>query len=318
MSNNFKKHTTDNETINDLKVKVNNLQKQLYLKSDEVERLKSSFISNISHEIRTPMNAIIGFANLLQDKDLSEEEQNSFIEGINKSSKALLKIIDDLIQTAKIENEKITINECSCTIDNILTELFYHYEKTKTEKGKDKIEIKSPLNHKKKVKILTDPVILKLILSNLIDNALKFTDNGQIEFGYEIVNNDTVEFYVKDTGIGIPSNMINFIFDKFNQIDNSHTRTNSGLGVGLSITNILVESMGGKMFVSSSMGKGSEFYFTIPYKPVETVHKKTLEKFFNNRSVTLDENIYTSPEVSTSGTKKTREYTLFSRIDSRA
>lgn len=230
-------------------------------KAIESDRLKSAFLANMSHEIRTPMNGILGFANLLSDKDLSEEEKNSYLEVINNCANQLLVILDDLIDLAKIEANQLTINKREVNINELMNELFVLFSRKITENISLKY-IPVPGSNGDMV-IITDHVRLKQILSNLINNAIKFTKQGSITYGYTIRENE-LEFYVKDTGIGISPEKQKIIFQRFMQADISENRTYGGTGLGLTISKALVEMLGGSIWVDSTPGKGSCFYFTIP------------------------------------------------------
>ncbi len=230
-------------------------------KAIESDRLKSAFLANMSHEIRTPMNGILGFANLLSDKDLSEEEKNSYLEIINNCANQLLVILDDLIDLAKIESNQLTINKREVNIKELMNELLVLFSRRMTEAVTLKY-IPLPGSNGDTV-IITDYVRLKQILSNLINNAIKFTKQGSITFGYTIKQNE-LEFYVADTGIGISPEKQKIIFQRFMQADISESRTYGGTGLGLTISKALVEMLGGNIWVESTPGKGSCFYFTIP------------------------------------------------------
>lgn len=294
----------------DLVSRIQQLEQIINIKEEEVERLKASFLSNISHEIRTPMNAIMGFSNLLKDPNITDDERNSFIECINDSSKNLLKIINNLILTAKSESEKIHIKECECVVNDLLKEIEKKHNNELHLIGNNNLKVKFANNHKKKLLIRTDKEKLKTILSNLIDNALKFTNEGKVIIGFEIIDED-IKFFVKDSGIGIPEEKQKSIFNKFTQIEETRTRSYGGLGIGLTISNNLVQCLGGKMTLSSSVGKGSEFTFTIPCKPI-TENKKLFKNIFNNSIYTTSEQFQPVTETSVAENKNIEEYTLFS------
>ena len=236
-------------------------------KAEESDRLKTSFLNNISHEIRTPMNAITGFSRFINNPDLIPEKRKNYTDIIIQSSDQLLAIIDDIISIASIEagQEEIQENETNINlIGNLIKEQFSSkaYEKNVT------LILKSTLPDDKAT-IITDTTKLTQIISNLVDNALKFTQQGSIEFGYSI-KKDTepaeVEFFVEDSGIGIPPDMHEIIFNRFRQVETTATRNFGGSGLGLCITKAYVELLGGKIWLTSELGKGSVFYFTIPYK----------------------------------------------------
>jgi PAS domain S-box-containing protein len=235
-------------------------------KAEESDRLKTAFLSNLSHEIRTPMNGIIGFAGMLIDPDLPMDKRNQFIEIINSSSNQLLNLIDDIIDLSKIEAGQIEINNKEFCINNFLTEIFKYYLPHANSKGLNLIYQPNPLLPDN-LNIYTDEIKLKQILSNLLNNALKFTHEGFIEFGAALKGNE-LEFYVKDTGIGVDKKLHNKIFERFTQADNTTTRRYGGTGLGLPISKSYVELLGGKIWIESSQNNGSILYFTIPYRTV--------------------------------------------------
>jgi len=253
-------------TYEELLLQVKEYKRKLGEKSLEVEKLKSNFLANISHEIRTPLNSIVGFANLLNDTQINNDEMETYIREINRGSESFLKVIESIIQQADLEANRVKIFEEECSVDLILDELFSSYSDTLKKSSNPRPELRLNNHRKKKVKIFTDPEKLKNVLSNLIDNAIKFTFDGFVEFGYKIENGKTIKFYVSDTGIGIPEEKLSIIFDKFRQVEEGMTRRYGGLGIGLSTCNNYVEMFGGEMNVESIYGVGSNFSFTIPMR----------------------------------------------------
>jgi PAS domain S-box-containing protein len=238
-------------------------------KAEESDRLKTAFLANMSHEIRTPMNAIIGFSDLLSEEDLSQEDKADFISKIKIAGRSLMTLINDIIDIAKIEAGQLKISESACDINQILTDLLGTFEEMKNASGKKGISLNLILpQDKNQVTALTDPMRLQQIFSNLLSNALKFTEFGSIEFGYTNQNN-TLSFYVKDSGIGILRSKQKLLFQRFSQLDPSTTRKYGGTGLGLAISKNLVDLLGGSIGMESNPGKGSLFYFTLPYKPVK-------------------------------------------------
>lgn len=279
MTMNNDKMKEENESLSyvELLKRLKHTERQLKECAGETERLKTIFLANVSHEIRTPMNAILGFSGLLKDSSLNDEDRNSFIEGITESSQKLLNTIESIIQTAKIESKEVSLRNEACNINQLMIDLFDSYNNSKGNIGKGHIELRFKKEANGNPFMQIDISKLKQILSNLIDNALKFTENGHIEFGYEFLNNKTIQFFVKDTGIGIPTDNYNIIFDKFSQIETTHSKIHDGLGVGLNISNNFVQQMGGAMGVRSRLKNGSEFYFSLPFIAAKTPNTELIE-----------------------------------------
>jgi PAS domain S-box-containing protein len=232
-------------------------------RAEESDRLKTAFLHNISHEIRTPMNAIVGFSSLLGEPDVDEQSRRNYIEMIMQSSDHLLAIISDIVDISNIEANLVKIVKNEININSTLKSLCNQFIPEATEK-KVKIICENGLSDSDAL-ILTDSTKVTQILLNLISNALKFTDIGVIKLWYR-VKNHFLEFCVSDTGIGIPQESHNKIFDRFYQIQNSISRLYEGTGLGLTISKAYVELLGGKIWLSSEPGKGSSFFFTIPYE----------------------------------------------------
>lgn len=234
-------------------------------KAEESDRLKSAFLSNMSHEIRTPMNGILGFAELLKEPNLSTDDQQDFIQTIQISGERMLNTINNIVDISKIESglTKVDIKE---TDINEKIEFTYKFFKQEVENKGLKFSYKTSLPSKEAI-IRTDTEKVYGILTNLVKNALKFTFDGSIEFGYE-KKGAFLEFFVKDTGIGIPENQIEQIFERFRQGSESRNRGYEGSGLGLSISKTYVEMLGGRIWIESEEGLGSTFYFTIPYNAV--------------------------------------------------
>lgn len=251
------------------------LLKKAKLKAEENDKLKSVFLANLSHEIRTPMNAILGFTNLLKNDILKPEETKEYLETIEKSGNNLVLIINDLIEMSKIDANQITPNYTTADLNKCLDEIYETLKITiPTDKKIAFIFEKDKLNNKIYVKI--DETKVKQILVNLINNAIKYTDKGEISFGFEIHSEQQeIHFFVKDTGYGISSEDQVLIFDRFKRIDNDYTTKSSGLGLGLSITKAYLDMMRGSIWLTSSTGNGSTFYFSIP---LELATKKPKNK----------------------------------------
>ena len=232
-------------------------------KAEESDRLKSAFLANMSHEIRTPMNGIVGFSQLMRTKKLTEDQQMKFIKIINNSSMQLLRIVNDIIDVSKIEIGKVDLNYQESNINFLLNELFAFYKPVAGRKN-IKLSLQKGLNDEQSL-ISTDQVKVRQVLDNIISNAVKFTKDGFINFGYKHKDNN-LEFYIQDSGIGIPEEQQNIVFDRFMQADSQLSETHSGTGLGLSISKSYIELLGGKIWLESESEKGTTFYFTIPYK----------------------------------------------------
>ena len=259
-------------------------EKELILakeKAEENERLKSAFLANMSHEIRTPMNGILGFAGLLKEPKLSGEEQQEYIGIIEKSGVRMLNIINDVIAISKVESGQMK-TFVSPTNVNEQIEYIYNFFKPEVEQKGMHIVFKNSLTDKEAI-VKTDKEKLYAVLTNLVKNAIKFSDSGTIEMGYihrdkaclvstpaepgraSLVSAPSeLEFFVKDNGVGIPKDRMEAIFDRFVQADVGDKRAFQGAGLGLSISKAYIEMLGGKIWVESEEGKGSGFYFTIP------------------------------------------------------
>jgi PAS domain S-box-containing protein len=236
-------------------------------KAEESDRLKSAFLANMSHEIRTPMNGILGFTSLLKSPELSGEKQQKYIAIIEKSGMRMLSTIQDIINISRIEAGQ---TEISLSEVNVNEELQYLYEFFKPEVLTKGIEFTFDYGlSASKSTIKTDKEKLLSILTNLLKNAIKFTHNGTISLDYRLDKSNEIPeliFKIKDTGIGIPTNRQNAIFDRFVQADIEDKQVYEGSGLGLTISKAFVEMLGGKLWLESKEGSGSTFYFTIPYK----------------------------------------------------
>lgn len=237
-------------------------------KAEERDRLKSVFLANMSHEIRTPMNGIIGFSELLKDEDLEENKRNDYVDIIINSSNQLMQIIDDILEISRLETNRVKVKYSEISINSLLLEVFNLYnEKAKT--NNTPLYIKKGLSDVESV-ISTDSTKLRKIIYNLIDNALRYTNEGHIEVGYER-KGEKIKFYVQDTGIGVKEEQLTSIFGRFSQGEKKLSQKMGGLGIGLSIAKENTELLGGKIWVESVYGEGSRFIFTIPFSPVNAV-----------------------------------------------
>ena len=268
---------TDNQiigyvgTITDI-TEIKNYEKELIKtkeKAEESDRLKTAFLHNLSHEIRTPMNAIIGFSGFLTKPNLTDEKRNNFISIIINSSNQLLSIVTDILTISLLETKQEKINIDKVNVKNLLTELITIFEPQAISKNIS-ISVEYDLNDQQS-EIYTDKTKVTQILSNLITNSLKFTSKGYVKFGYKIITKvelNEIEFFVKDTGIGIQPEYQEIIFEHFRQANKEIQQSFGGTGLGIAISKAFVELLGGKIWVQSEIKKGSTFYFTIPYNPV--------------------------------------------------
>jgi len=236
-------------------------------RAEESDKLKTAFLRNISHEIRTPLSAIIGFSSLLNDENNSKEEIREFTSLISQSGKRLIETVNNVLDIAKIQTGQVEIKKKPIFIYSIFSDLFTFFNPLANIKN---ISLNYHNQDSEFVLIYSDESKLYQILTNLINNALKFSESGNIDFGYEIIEN-TIRFYVKDTGIGIRSDLYDSIFDRFIQVEQSLSRGYEGSGLGLAICKGLVGLLGGKIGVESEVSKGTTFFFTLPYNHLAPV-----------------------------------------------
>ncbi len=270
-------------------------------KAEESDKLKSAFLSNMSHEIRTPMNAILGFSTLLSDAGVSEEERAEFIRIIKERGTDLMRIIDDIIDVAKIESGQIKVEIKDCLINTLMANLSVTLNEVKRKTNKTKVILNClPGNMDKDFSILTDGNRLRQIMTNLIENALKFTDEGFVEFGYTLKNigmDSFIEFFVRDTGIGIPEEMHAIIFERFRQVDDTNTRKYGGTGLGLTISKNLIRLLGGEIRLESERGTGTVFYVLFPLQvtpvtiteTVKTMPSTSLAQIWGSKNILVVE-----------------------------
>jgi signal transduction histidine kinase len=231
-------------------------------KAEESEQLKSAFLANLSHEIRTPMNGILGFLSLLEDVNIQKNKHENFLEHIKISSERMLETLHDIIEISQIESNQSKIEVSEFNLIELMRNLYMSFTIPAGEKGlKLELKLELPGNN---FLLRTDQNKLNVILKNFLKNAIKFSHQGIIEFGGYLENNRLV-FYVKDNGIGIPENFQKIIFDRFTQADTTISRPYEGSGLGLSIAKAYALQLGGKIRLESKEGKGSTFWFSLPY-----------------------------------------------------
>jgi len=257
-------------------------------KAEKADRLKSIFLANMSHEIRTPLNGILGFSDIIaKSRDLGEEDREKYLNIIRKSSDDLLRIVNDLLDISELENGSVEIYNEDIDLTSFLLNLFdVHSKKIENENKNITLRLLKP---EAGIKIHTDETRLNQIFNNLLNNALKFTKDGEIEFGARQVSGNSIEFIVKDTGIGIAKENLELIFNRFRQEENTTNRTYGGNGLGLSIVKELLKIMQGDIRVESEPGRGTSFIFHLPYSPdykeVELVDDETETDSFIQHSL---------------------------------
>ncbi len=268
------------------RIQIEQMLKEAKAKAEESDKLKSAFLANMSHEIRTPMNAILGFANLLKIPDIDTESKLEYLDHIIQSGDNLLNLINDIIDISKIESEQLKVEKVSVNINELLDQVYNRYEELLTISNPGEIEL-----HLEKaipgngLSIETDPYRLQQVISNLLNNAVKFTAEGRIEFGYR-VENGNLKFFISDNGVGIPAKMQHLIFKRFGKLEDPDKINLSGTGLGLSISKSLIELLGGDLWLNTAHKNGAEFFFTIPLKeskikdphPQETKANKSVQE----------------------------------------
>ncbi len=269
--------TQQNQTESELR--------QAKQKAEEADKLKSDFVANMSHEIRTPLNAIIGSSELLANNQISENERNEYLKYIINNGKSLLGLINEIIDSAKIEAGRMSISVEQFNLHEFLKDIYGVFKSYQEVNPNVEIRVMLHKQHQS-LQVLTDPQRVRQILSNLINNALKFTDEGFIEIGYELLNDldngSLLKLYVKDTGIGIPEDQFETIFKRFGQIQDYELRNKKGTGLGLSISKHLAQLLGGSLTVKSTVGKGSTFFLNLKVRTEqekkEKAHLHSLEQ----------------------------------------
>lgn len=257
-------------------------------KAEESEQLKSAFLANMSHEIRTPLNSILGFSEFLKKDKLSKEKKELYLNMIDNGGQRLLTIISDIVDISKIESKQFSLSYEITMLNEIIDNLERQFAII-TNKKNIKLKTLKSLDDYSSF-ISTDITRLSQVISNLLENSIKFTDNGTIEFGYK-VNNNKLLFHVRDTGIGIPKEFHHLIFERFRQTDTQESKLHTGTGLGLSIARGIVELFGGDIWVESEEGTGACFYFEVPYLPTASLQVdkkiKTDEFFLHTKGKTI-------------------------------
>ena len=235
-------------------------------KAEESARLKSAFLANLSHEIRTPLNAIMGFSDLLNMENLNESKKNEFIGTIQESGNKLLSIINDILDVSFIESRQIQVEMQYLSLNSLIQEM-EALAKTRIQYAGKNINVRSYRDIPDgKDDMVSDPHRIQQVFSKLIDNAVKFTQSGNIELGYQWIAEHKIAFYVSDTGIGVPDDAQKLVFERFRQLDQGTRRKYNGLGLGLSIAKGLVRQLGGDIVFKSKLNEGSKVIFTLPFE----------------------------------------------------
>lgn len=268
--NNEGKPTNFIAVTKDITVQKKNEKDLIFAKNKAVEsdRLKSAFLENMSHEIRTPLNGIIGFLDIITDEDVSGEEKKEFIDIIHNCSNQLLAIINDILEVSKITSGQLQIKNNWVDFKDLFREIEIYYNAGRITQLKSEASFTTSLdmdgNH---TMIFTDAQRLRQVITNLINNALKFCNDGEVKLSATFTENLGLTFSVTDNGVGIPEKMHQLVFERFRQVDGSTNRKFGGTGLGLAICRSIVEMLGGEIWLQSEQGKGAAFSFTLPYEP---------------------------------------------------
>ncbi|MCF8227518.1 MAG: response regulator [Bacteroidales bacterium] len=289
------------EDITQRKIAEANLKEALE-KAKESDRLKSAFLATMQHELRTPLNGILGFSEILKDDEEIPGDAREHIQMINDSGQHLLNIINDILDISTITAGKIKLKEREYNLNTIVDEVVEKVDSKRlqdAEKKNIELKVSKGLSDDKAV-IHTDPLRLQQILENLLDNAFKFTYKGSVEISYTLEDNHRILFKIKDTGIGIPKDKIDIIFEQFRQIEDTDTRQYGGSGLGLAICNNLLKLMKGEIRVESKPGQGSVFYVSIPHKTTKmpeppSISEKDTELYsWSSHSLLIAEDSYSN------------------------
>jgi len=285
--------------LNDELIQTNKELNKAKEKAEESDRLKTAFLQNMSHEIRTPMNAIMGFSELLVENYNNKEKLEKYSEIINQRCNDLLDIINDILNIAKIESGQLPINIEECNLTELFSDLTSFFIEHQNRIGKQHIKFNLAHCNNLNSVIVTDKVKLKQIFINLVGNAFKFTNSGSIEGGCRFDATNKLVFYVSDTGIGIPQDKQNLVFERFSQLNQETTKVVSGTGLGLSIVKGLIGLLGGEITLESEPGKGSTFTFSFPYKTTPHLNteniipeKNEVYRFPNKTILIVEDDLY--------------------------
>lgn len=261
-------------------------------------KFRESLVSRLSHEIRTPMTAIIGFTDLLSDPSLSEDLKEKYVHYLNKSGNLLLNLIDNIIDLVQMEAGELDIKNRNFQLNKLMDNLYNQF-RSELEKTENKeLQFRLTKGMEGNFKINSDEDKIRQVLSNLLENAFKYTSQGHIEFGYNKTRNNVLQFHVKDTGVGIFREKQRIIFEQFYNPDNKSTK-HIGSGLGLTISRAVIEKMGGQITVDSEPDKGSHFYFTLPAEELEPESEKEIPTDKQSKYQWSGKNILVAEDVDT-------------------
>jgi signal transduction histidine kinase len=265
-----KNFTEENEQLVDELDRVKEELHLIRLKAGESDRLKSAFLCNMSHELRTPLHAIMGFAGLIANPSMPEDDKVTYANIINRNVDSLLEIINDIFDISQFESGVTGVENEPVNINDLLNSLQTWINLEKSNVGKEDIVVRvNKANKDLNFSISTDGYKLKRAMSHLVFNALKYSEEGYIEIGYTFSGNNVIDFYVKDDGIGFSNDKLETMFSRFRQVDETPTRQYGGLGLGLTVAQKFATFLNGRLWGESEPGKGSTFYISIPYVKAE-------------------------------------------------
>lgn len=301
-------------------------QKEALIKAEESDKLKTVFIKNISHEVRTPLNGIIGFLEMLNDEHITKEERLEFTKYVMASSDQLTTIITDLLEYSRLEAGLVDTSIKSFNLNYLLDDLFLQFKNFADSRNKNKIKLilEKPLPDEQ-CNFITDKVKVKQIFSSLINNAIKFTEIGEVKFGYIILDEDNIRFFITDTGIGIPDSDREIIFEKFRNGSSTNNALYGGNGLGLSISKSLTDLLGGHIWFESEIGVGTKFYVNIPISKSESFTKGKFitpkiksENNWVNKKVLIVDDVYDVYKLISVYLRDTNAITLYAKNGTQA
>jgi len=266
LESSYKTCTEENEQLSDELERVKEELHLIRFKAGESDRLKAAFLCNMSHELRTPLHAIMGFAGLIANPSMPEDDKITYANIINRNVDSLLEIISDIFDISQFESGATGIENEAVNVNDLLNSIQTWLNLEKSNVGKEDIVVRvNKANKDSSFCIQTDGYKLKRALSHLASNALKYSNEGFIEIGYTFSANKVIDFYVKDDGIGFSKDKLEIIFSQFRQVDETDTRQYGGLGLGLTVAQKFTTFLNGRLWAESEPGQGSTFYISLPY-----------------------------------------------------